>query len=103
VKLPGVDPVTVILQKNTMKIDPENKMIFEFDLKGSSFQRHTIPQELLSGKKRRFQNDSSINSTSKFLSGLPPSLQDFITSNILTLKDHDLVDLMDFNLTINIS
>ena len=97
-KLPGVDPVTVILQKNTMKIDPENKMILEFDLKGSSFQRHTIPQELLSGKKRRAQNES------KFLLGLPQSLQDFLTSNTLTLKDRDLVDLItDFNLRINIS
>lgn len=99
-KLPGVDPVTVILQKNMMKIEPENKMMLEFDLKGSSFQRHTIPQELLSGKKRRAQNDFS----SKFLTGLPQSLQDFLTSNTLTLKDHDLVDLiMDFNLRINIS
>lgn len=97
-KLPGVEPVTVILQKNTMKIDPENKMILEFDLKGSSFQRHTIPQELLSGKKRRGQNES------KFLLGLPQSLQDFLTSNTLTLKDRDLVDLItDFNLRINIS
>ena len=92
-KLPGVDPVTVILQKNTMKIDAENKMILEFDLKGSSFQRHTIPQELLSGKKRRAQNES------KFLPGLPLRLQDFLSSNTLTLKDRDLVDLItDFNL-----
>jgi len=103
VKLPGVDPVTVILQKNTMKIDPENKMILEFDLKGSSFQRHTIPQELLSGKKRRVPNEFSTFS-SKFLTDLPQSLQDFLTSNTLTLKDHDLVDLItDFNLHINIS
>jgi len=81
-----------------MKIDSENKMILEFDLKGSSFQRHTIPQELLSGKKRRAQNES------KFLLGLPQSLQDFLTFNTLTLKDRDLVDLItDFNLRINIS
>ena len=75
-------------------------MILEFDLKGSSFQRHTIPQELLLGKKRRIQNDFS----NKFLTDLPQSLQDFLSSNTLTLKDHDLVDLiMDFNLRINIS
>ena len=42
VKLPGVDPVNLILQRNCMKIQPFNKMLQIFDLKGSTFKREAL-------------------------------------------------------------
>lgn len=39
VKIPGVDSVHLILQRNCLQIDPQNKMFQVFDLKGSKFTR----------------------------------------------------------------
>ena len=75
VKLPGVDPVTVILQQNSLKINPGNQMLLEFDLKGSSLTRFTIPYNLL-GKENSDQVDKS--STRNFLQRQPKPLRQFL-------------------------
>jgi hypothetical protein len=42
VKLPGVDPVNLILQRNCMQVQGFNKMLRVFDLKGSTFGREAM-------------------------------------------------------------
>ena len=78
VKLPGVDPVTVILQQNSLKINTGNQMILEFDLKGSSLSRFTIPQNLL-GKDNSNLVDKLSNRN--FLQRQPKPLRQFLSTN----------------------
>ena len=54
VKLPGVAPVDIILQRNALESQPGNVMIQTFDLKGSSFRRNVMSNSIFEG------NDSSI-------------------------------------------
>lgn len=46
VKLPGVAPVDIILQRNGLQCDPGNVMVQIFDLKGSTFKRNVMNDAL---------------------------------------------------------
>ena len=90
-----------------MQVQPGNKMLMIFDLKGSSFRRQTIPKEvindtsddqLLTGSS--YENDYR-SQTSKMgaqfnpLNNLNNSLKVFFEKNSETLKDMDFLHLLN--------
>ena len=46
-KMPGVDPFYMVLMSNSLKVEPGNKLIYHFDLKGSLYQRKTINSSVM--------------------------------------------------------
>ena len=46
-KMPAVEPFFMVLMKNMLKVQPGNKLIYHFDLKGSKFKRKTINSEAM--------------------------------------------------------
>lgn len=42
VKMPGVNPVSLVIQSNCLQIQPKNRLVQIFDLKGSMFGRQVI-------------------------------------------------------------
>ena len=41
-KMPAVEPFHMVLMKNMLKVQPGNKLIYHFDLKGSKYNRRTM-------------------------------------------------------------
>lgn len=64
VKLPGVAPIYLSLQMNCLNINPRNKMIAVFDMKGSMFNRQTLSQDLVEKCKAQVNRTSGSNTPS---------------------------------------
>jgi len=113
IKLPGVEPVDVILQKNAMECQPGNVLIEKFDLKGSLFKRFVISNDAYDAadyqqhiavspadasrslNKQSYQQMIDLKDTvdGQFYSKLPEKLRAFLIDNKETLKDMDYLKL----------
>ena len=47
VEYPGMSPVYLMLQKNNIRLEPDNELMNTFDLKGSKFNRQVVPTEAI--------------------------------------------------------
>lgn len=61
VKLPGVAPVDIILQRNAMQCQPGNVLVQTFDLKGSWFKRNVLRHNMFEEEENE---DAEIRATS---------------------------------------
>lgn len=94
--MPALDPVYIMIQKNCLKIQEGNTLEMQFDLKGSSFTRQSLPNYAFNFKC----------SDQETCSYVPKRLSELIKKIGETLKDCDFLKLKkncpNFNINISV-